>query len=190
MLLVGLLISTLAARVRAQADAARQREQRTQALYAMSRDLAAARTAERGGARPRRRHVVRRASAARSRCCVPERDGRARSRRAATSPAGDAREGAVAQWAFDHGQRGRARHRHPARRSAALRAARAGRRRCSASWACGPDPARCRCARTRCDLLEALARQAASGLERARLADEAQQAARRGRGRAAAQHAA
>jgi two-component system sensor histidine kinase KdpD len=44
MLLVSLVISTLAARVRAQADAARQREQRTQVLYAMSRDLAAART--------------------------------------------------------------------------------------------------------------------------------------------------
>src|SRR5262249_5962445 len=46
MLVVGLLISTLAVRVRAQADAARRREQRTRVLYAMSRELARARTAE------------------------------------------------------------------------------------------------------------------------------------------------
>ena len=46
MLLVSLLISTLAARVRAQAEAARWREQRTRVLYALSRDLAGARTAE------------------------------------------------------------------------------------------------------------------------------------------------
>ena len=46
MLLVSLLISTLAARVRAQAEAARWREQRTRVLYALSRDLAGARTTE------------------------------------------------------------------------------------------------------------------------------------------------
>jgi len=40
MLVVGLVISTLTARLRAQADAARAREQRTAALYAMSRELA------------------------------------------------------------------------------------------------------------------------------------------------------
>jgi two-component system sensor histidine kinase KdpD len=40
MLAVGLLVSGLTNRVRAQADAARQREQRTAALYAMSRELA------------------------------------------------------------------------------------------------------------------------------------------------------
>ena len=42
MLLVALLISTLASRARAQADTVRQRERRTAALYAMSRDLGAA----------------------------------------------------------------------------------------------------------------------------------------------------
>ena len=51
MLVVGLLISTLAARVRAQAEAARGREQRTQILYAMSRDLAAAQDGRGGDAR-------------------------------------------------------------------------------------------------------------------------------------------
>src|SRR4030095_7803237 len=44
MLVVSLVISTLAARVRAQAEAARVREERTRVLYAVSRDLAVART--------------------------------------------------------------------------------------------------------------------------------------------------
>src|SRR6185295_3511367 len=39
MLAVGMLISTLAVRVRGQAEAAQQRERRTQLLYALSRDL-------------------------------------------------------------------------------------------------------------------------------------------------------
>ncbi len=43
MLVVGLVISGLTARIRAQASAARHREQRTDALYAMSRELASTR---------------------------------------------------------------------------------------------------------------------------------------------------
>jgi len=43
MLVVGLVTSSLAARIRTQADAASQRERRTAALYAMSRELASAR---------------------------------------------------------------------------------------------------------------------------------------------------
>jgi two-component system sensor histidine kinase KdpD len=43
MLLVALVISTLTVRLRQQAEAARQRERRTAALYAMSRDLASMR---------------------------------------------------------------------------------------------------------------------------------------------------
>src|SRR4029453_2856794 len=46
MLVVSLLISTLAVRVTAQGEGARSREQRTQVLYAMSRELATARVAE------------------------------------------------------------------------------------------------------------------------------------------------
>ncbi len=46
MLVVALLISRLAARIRGQADAAREREQHTAALYALSRRLAAARDAQ------------------------------------------------------------------------------------------------------------------------------------------------
>jgi len=43
MLLVGIVTSNLAARIRMQAEAARQREQRTAALYALSRELASTR---------------------------------------------------------------------------------------------------------------------------------------------------
>jgi two-component system sensor histidine kinase KdpD len=56
MLLVGLIISTLASRVRAQAEAARARERRTEVLYAVSRDLAGAKTVEEV-ARATSRHV-------------------------------------------------------------------------------------------------------------------------------------
>ena len=72
---VSLLISTLAARVRAQAEAARRREQRTRVLYALSRDLAGARTVGGGGAggvAARRR----RSSRARPAVLLPDRDGR------------------------------------------------------------------------------------------------------------------
>jgi len=46
MLLAGLVISTLTGRVKFQAESARQRERRTAALYAMSRELAAMRNRE------------------------------------------------------------------------------------------------------------------------------------------------
>src|SRR5262249_21948777 len=44
MLLVGLLISGLAVRIKEQADVARQRERRTSALYSLSRELASTRS--------------------------------------------------------------------------------------------------------------------------------------------------
>ena len=43
MLLAGFVISGLTVRIRAQAEAARQREQQTAALYAMSREFASTR---------------------------------------------------------------------------------------------------------------------------------------------------
>jgi len=46
MLIVALVISGLTVRIRAQADAARDRERRTAALYAMSRELASSRSVE------------------------------------------------------------------------------------------------------------------------------------------------
>ncbi len=57
MLVTGLVISTLTARVQFQAQAARRRERRTAALYAMSRELAATQSAEQI-ARIAARHVM------------------------------------------------------------------------------------------------------------------------------------
>ena len=172
MLLVSVLISTLAARVRAQADAARQRERRTQVLYAMSRDLAAARTVEEV-ARTTSRHVTD-VLGGRAAVLVPASGG-------ALAPAsGDAetdtaRERAVAQWAFDHGQvAGLGTDTLPGA-SAAWFPLRGSQSTLGVAGV-SPDPAHLPLRPDQRDLLEALVRQAASGLERARLAEEAQQA--------------
>ncbi len=61
MLATGLIISTLTLRVKAHAEAARQRERRTAALYEMSRELAALQKPE-GILEAARRHVERRAA--------------------------------------------------------------------------------------------------------------------------------
>ena len=98
MLVVGLLISTLAARVRAQAEAARGREQRTQILYAMSRDVAAAKTVEEV-TRAASRHVSEILQGP-AEVLMPGPDGRLAP--AEEGPAVSPRETAVAQWAFDH----------------------------------------------------------------------------------------
>jgi two-component system sensor histidine kinase KdpD len=172
MLLVSVLISTLAARVRAQADAARQRERRTQVLYAMGRDLAAARTVEEV-ARTTSRHVAD-VLGGRAAVLVPASGG-------ALAPAsGDvetdtARERAVAQWAFDHGQKaGLGTDTLPGAAAAwfPLR----GSQSTLGVVGVSPDPTHLPLRPDQRDLLEALVRQAASGLERARLAEEAQQA--------------
>jgi two-component system sensor histidine kinase KdpD len=104
MLVVGLLVSTLAARVRDAAEFARQRERRTQALYALVRELAGPRQ-PREIAAVAARHV-----AELMRCdtvvLLPAVAG------PGLEPAGqqvpafarDPRELAVAQWAFDHRQ--------------------------------------------------------------------------------------
>jgi two-component system, OmpR family, sensor histidine kinase KdpD len=172
MLLVSVLISTLAARVRAQADAARQREQRTQVLYAMSRDVAGARTAEEV-ARAARRHVsdVLGGDVA---VLVP---GAAGDLEAVGDDhaAGDAREKAVARWSFDHGRAaGLGTDTLPG--ASAVWVPLRGTQAVLGVLGLRPDPAVPPFRPDQVDLLEALVRQAASGLERARLADEAQQA--------------
>ena len=141
-------------------------------LYALSRDLAAARTAGRRSRGRRRRHVAetssmagagrpRAGAARRARLAAAQRGRRAtRRRRAVGGPVGvRPRPG------------GRARHRHAAGRGRRLPPAAGHRSRPSACSGCARTRRCSRCGRTRCDLLEALARQAASGLERARLAD-------------------
>jgi two-component system sensor histidine kinase KdpD len=172
MLLVGVLISTLAARVRAQADAARQREQRTQVLYAMSRDLAATRTVEEvAGA------VCRHVSdlfAGETSILVPA-PGGGLAPASTSAPANDARAAAVAQWAFDHGQvAGLGTDTLPG--ASALWLPLRGTQAVLGVLGLRPDPSLLPLRPDQVDLLEALTRQAASGLERARLAEEAQKA--------------
>jgi two-component system sensor histidine kinase KdpD len=101
MLLVALVMGNLTGRIRNQAEAAREREQRTSALYALSRELATARDREAVVAAALR--SLRDTFALDGVVLLPDdADG--------VSPAGpapyplDERERAVAQWSFDHGQ--------------------------------------------------------------------------------------
>jgi two-component system sensor histidine kinase KdpD len=100
MLAVSLLISTLATRVRDQAAAARQREGRTQVLYAVSRELAGLRAPEEI-ARAASRHVsdMLRGSAA---VLLAGSDGRLPADTGGV--ASEQREQAVAQWVLDNGR--------------------------------------------------------------------------------------
>jgi two-component system sensor histidine kinase KdpD len=101
MLVVALVISGLTVRIRAQADAARDRERRTSALYAMSRELASTRGVDALLAIAIR-HIVDVFPAEVS-VLLPDGAGRL----APTSPAAatlgtNAAEQAVAQWVFAH----------------------------------------------------------------------------------------
>jgi two-component system sensor histidine kinase KdpD len=172
MLLVSLLISTLAVRVRAQAEAARHREQRTQVLYAMSRELAATRTVEEV-ARVASRHVSDTVSGPAA-VFVPAPDGRL-SAAGGPAPMDDSRERAVAQWVFDHGRMaGLGTDTLPG--ASALYMPLQGTESVLGVLGIRPDAALLPLRPDQIDLLEALSRQATSSLERARLAEEAQQA--------------
>lgn len=101
MLAIALVMSRLTTRIRQQAEAARGREQRTAALYAMSRELAAL-PDEAALARAVERHLGN-AFNAHSMVLLPAKDGRLA---ALAGPAGappDEKELSVAQWALDHG---------------------------------------------------------------------------------------
>ena len=103
MLVVALVISSLAVRIRAQAESAREREQRMAALYAMSRELAGTR-----GVRELQNVAVRHiAEVFRTQVVVllPQADGRLAPADgdAAQFPM-DASELAVSQWVHEHGQ--------------------------------------------------------------------------------------
>jgi two-component system sensor histidine kinase KdpD len=103
MLITALVISTLTARLRRQAEAADDRERRTAALYAMSRDLAAAKdTDEILHAAASHIHSV---FLSQVLLLLPDAEGRV-SERAGESVTFilDTREHAVAQWVFDHGR--------------------------------------------------------------------------------------
>lgn len=167
MLVVGLLISTLAARVRAQAEAARGREQRTQILYAMSRDVAAAKTVEEV-TRAASRHVSEILQGP-AEVLMPGPDGRLAP--SEEGPAVSPRETAVAQWAFDHRRlAGLGTDTLPG--SAGVYFPLLGSQTALGILGVRPHDSLLPLTPDQFDLVEALARQAGSGLERVRLARE------------------
>jgi two-component system sensor histidine kinase KdpD len=103
MLTTALVVSTLTVRLRQQAEAARTREERTAALYAMSRDLAAA---------PDLDAVLKAAAQhihsvflSQVLLLLPDETGRLAERAAeVVTYLFDIREQAVSQWVFDHGR--------------------------------------------------------------------------------------
>jgi len=103
MLLTGVVVSTLAARVQFQAISARGRERRTAALYAISRELAATPSREHI-ARIAQQHVMASSEVA-AVVLLPDKEQKLLP---ATSDAGgfvlSGHEEAVARWVFEHGQ--------------------------------------------------------------------------------------
>ena len=103
MLLTGLVISTLTARVQFQAESARRRERRTAALYAISRELAATQSREQI-ARIAARHVMA-ASDVRAGVLLPDQERRlVPSEPDAGGFALSVHDEAVARWVLEHGQ--------------------------------------------------------------------------------------
>jgi len=174
MLIVAFVISDLATRIRAQADSAREREQRTSALYAMSRDLGRARSSvEIVGAAGR--HVAE-VFATEVAFLLPVAGGGLTLQ---TCTAGtfdpDASDRAVARWVFEHRQpAGLGTGTLPGARGLYLPLV-ASR---GALGVLGVRPADVHAfdAPDQLHQLETFANQTALALERARLADEAQQA--------------
>ena len=184
MLLVALVISTLTVRLRQQAEAARYRERRTAALYALSRELASARsTDDLLQAAARHLHEVFESQVS---LLLPNATGRLQPWGAAaegqSQGAGgqilfalDTKEHAVAQWVYEHRQMaglGTATLPSAEALYIPLLAAR------GAVGVLGVRPASPRrlLAPEQIHLLETFANQTALGLERATLAEEAQQA--------------
>jgi two-component system sensor histidine kinase KdpD len=101
MLVVALVMGNLTARIRSQAEAARQREQRTSALYGLSRELGAARDREAVLAALAR--SLRDTFAIEGAVLLPG-EGEAVAVVGSSPYPFDERERAVAQWSYDHGQ--------------------------------------------------------------------------------------
>jgi two-component system sensor histidine kinase KdpD len=172
MLVVSLLISTLAVRVRAQAEGARRRELRTQVLYSMSRDLARSRTAQEV-TRAASRHVSD-IFQGRAEILVPGPDG-GLSRALGDEAAEDSRETAVAQWVYDYVRvAGLGTDTLPD--ASTIFVPLQGSASVLGVIGVRPDATLLPLAPDQLDLLETLARQAASALERVRLGSEAEQA--------------
>ncbi len=101
MLLVALVLGRLTGRIRTQAEAAREREQRTAALYALSRDLSSA--TERDQVVTAALRHVRETFAVDSAVFLPGEEGRLEAAAIVPYPF-DERERAVAEWTYHHNQ--------------------------------------------------------------------------------------
>jgi two-component system sensor histidine kinase KdpD len=173
MLVVGLLISTLASRLRDQTEAVRRRERRTAILYALSRDLAATRAAH-DIARAAARHVAD-VSAAPCAVLLPRPDGRLVPLAAEGSAFTlEPRDEGVARWVFEHGRMaGPGTGTLPG--AGALFLPLVGTRGVVAVLGVRPDGPE-GFSLDQVHLLEAVASQTAAALERGQLAEEAQRA--------------
>ncbi|MFI5183360.1 MAG: DUF4118 domain-containing protein [Vicinamibacteria bacterium] len=173
MLVVALLVSNLASRVREQTESARQREKRTAILYALSRDLAATRGSE-GIAQASARHAADVLSTPAA-VLLPRDDGRLVPMTAEGSAFTlEPRDEGVARWVLEHGRMaGLGTDTLPG--AGALFLPMTGTQRPVAVLGVRPTGPQ-GFSPDQVHILEALASQTAAALERARLADEAQQA--------------
>ncbi len=174
MLIVALLIGTLAVRVRDQADAARRREQRTQVLYSVSREMAGLR-----GPDEIARFISRLVNDAVRGPAVLLLPGPGDSLVASPPEApaitAESREASVARWVFDHGQRaGQGTDTLPG--ASALYLPLHSGERTLGVLAMRPDEGQLPLSPDQLDLIEAVAAQAAAALDRARLAAEGEEA--------------
>jgi two-component system sensor histidine kinase KdpD len=184
MLLVALVISTLTVRLRQQAEAARHRERRTAALYALSRELASTRDTD-GLLRAAARHVHEIFESQVS-LLLPDAtehlrqwdagaDGPSHGLGAQVLLTLDTKERAVAQWVYEHRQMaGLGTTTLPS--AEALYVPLLGTRGAVGVLGVRPAAPRRLLGPEQLHLLETFANQTALGLERAALAGEAQQA--------------
>ena len=174
MLGVAVLISTLTARVRGQAEASRQRERRTAALYAMTRDLVSQQALD-DLLEAAARHIAE-VFGIRVAVLLPGPDGEL-VRRAGDLAAGptDPSELGVARWVLEHGQMaGRGSATLPGARALYLPLAAA--RGTVGVLGVEPPPGEALATPEQLHLLETFAAQTALAIERVALVDEAQQA--------------
>jgi two-component system sensor histidine kinase KdpD len=184
MLLVALVISTLTVRLRQQAEAARHRERRTAALYALSRELASTPDID-GLLRAAARHLHE-VFESQVRLLLPDATGHLRQWDAGADGlssglgrqalfALDTKERAVAQWVYEHRQMaGLGTATLPS--AAALYVPMLGTGGAVGVLGVRPAAPRRLLAPEQLHLLETFANQTALGIERATLAGEAQQA--------------
>jgi two-component system sensor histidine kinase KdpD len=172
MLVVGIVISGMTIRIRTQAEAVREREQRTAALYAMSRELASVRGVEEL-VRITVRHVAE-VFRARPIVLLPE-DGRLTTRgEPETNAPPDANELAVARWVLEHRQpAGTGMNTLPG--AARLYVPLLASRGCVGVLGVKPVDEHAFDTPEQLHQLETFANQTALAIERARLADEAQE---------------